>query len=169
MITMGEYSYNATNDIECYDIVNLTIGKFCSIASRLKIISGQHPIVEHKEAVSQYPFYEQLHAEYWLCKNDGEVTIGNDVWVGTDVTILDGVTVGDGAVLAACSVVTRDVPPYAVVAGNPAEIKKYRFSSEQINELLQIKWWSWNIKDIKHETSLMKDIDIFLKKYGKNI
>lgn len=167
MITMGEGSYCASNDIECYDIVDLTIGKYCSIASRLVIVSGQHPIVEHPEAVSQYPFYEQMHEEYWLCKNDGKVTIGNDVWVGQGVTILDSVTVGNGAVLAAYSVVTKDVPDYALVAGNPATIKKYRFTPEQIDFLKRFAWWDKTNEEVKEMIPYMRDIYLFIDKYGK--
>lgn len=76
-------------------------------------------------------------------------TIGNDVWIGHGAFILPGVTVGDGAVIAAQSVVTKDVPAYAVVAGSPATLKKYRFPQEQIDRLLQLKWWEfapWQMK-----------------------
>lgn len=78
----------------------------------------------------------------------GDIVIGNDVWIGTGVTILSGVTIGDGAVIAACSVVTRDVPAYAIVGGNPARVIKYRFSQERIKEFLEMKWWDWELSEI---------------------
>lgn len=166
MITMGAHSYCATNDITCSDLVNLTIGKYCSIASGLLINSGQHPIVEHPEAVSQYPFYEQTHEEYWICKMGGFVDIGNDVWVGQNVTILEGVTIGDGAIIASCSVVTKDVPCYGVMAGNPARLKKYRFLNDTINKLEQIKWWDFDDEKLKKAIPYMKNIGTFLNNYS---
>ena len=75
--------------------------------------------------------------------------VGNDVWIGQKATILPGVHIGDGAIIGACSVVTKDVPPYSVVAGNPAEVKKYRFDKETIDLLLKLKWWDKDIEEIK--------------------
>jgi len=73
----------------------------------------------------------------------GDVVIGNDVWLGQNAFILSGVTVGDGAVVAANAVVTKDVPPYSIVAGNPATVKKFRFDAETIERLLSVRWWDW--------------------------
>ncbi|MDL4470788.1 CatB-related O-acetyltransferase [Citrobacter braakii] len=75
-------------------------------------------------------------------------TIGNDVWIGNDVVLKGGISIGDGAVVAANSVVTKDVPPYAIVAGVPAKIIKYRFESDIIEQLLKIKWWNYNYTDL---------------------
>ncbi len=75
------------------------------------------------------------------CK--GDIIIENDVWIGAKATVMSGVTIHNGAVVAAGSVVTKDVPPYAIVAGNPAKVVKYRFTEEQIKKLLQISWWNW--------------------------
>src|SRR6185312_6866720 len=74
--------------------------------------------------------------------------IGNDVWIGQDVSLNRGVTIGDGAVVAGFSVVTRDVPPYAIVGGNPAKIIKYRFPEETINALLESRWWDYEAKHV---------------------
>jgi acetyltransferase-like isoleucine patch superfamily enzyme len=167
MIVKGEHSYCADwHEIECYELTRLYIGKFCSIGSGLKIMSGQHPQVEHPLAVSQYPFKEQMNLDYFPCKMDGEVHIGNDVWIGTNVTILDGVTIGDGATIGAHAVVSKDVHPYTVVVGNPAEERKYKFLAEQIEKLLEIKWWDWDINKIKEAVPLMKDINKFIERYG---
>lgn len=142
MITFGNCTYCAAPEkIVCYEKVNLTFGKFCSIASGLKIVSGQHPIVEHPELVSQYPFHEQFGWNYPKSKMDGFVTVGNDVWIGEDVTILEGVTIGDGVIVGACSVVAKDVPPYTTVVGNPAKVVSKRSETPD--------WWDDTIADIR--------------------
>lgn len=82
--------------------------------------------------------------------------IENDVWIGHDVTILRGVTIGNGAVIAAKSVVTKNVPPYAIVGGNPAKIIKYRFSKKIVQKLQNIKWWDWSIEKIVENSDLLK-------------
>ena len=81
--------------------------------------------------------------------NRGDTVVGNDVWIGQNATILPGVHIGDGAVIGANAVVAKDVPPYAVVVGNPAVIKKYRFDQETIDLLLKLKWWDKDIEEIK--------------------
>ena len=90
----------------------------------------------------------------------GNVSIGNDVWVGADATILSGVTIGDGAIVGAHSVVARDVPPYAVVVGNPAKIVRYRFADDIIAELLKIAWWNWPDEKVKCEMKLLQSREI---------
>lgn len=87
------------------------------------------------------------------CK--GDIIIENDVWIGAKVTIMSGVKIGNGAVVGACSVVTKDIPPYAIVAGNPARIVKYRFTESQIKDLLQIEWWNWDEQRIKENGLLL--------------
>lgn len=139
MITFGEHTHEVP--ITCYEGVSLTFGKFCSIASGLKIISGQHPIVEHPELISQYPFKEEFGWNYPASKMDGKVIVGNDVWIGEDVTILEGVTIGDGAIIGACSVVAKDVPKHCTVVGNPAKVIKRRG--------YPLKWWNWPLDQIR--------------------
>ena len=89
----------------------------------------------------------------------GDVTVGNDVWIGYGATILSGVTIGDGAVIGTHAVVTKDVPPYAIVAGNPGKIVKYRFSEEIINKFLEIKWWDWDYEQIYKTIPLLQNED----------
>jgi Bacterial transferase hexapeptide (six repeats) len=95
----------------------------------------------------------------------GDVRIGNDVWIGLGVTILSGVTIGDGAVLAARAVVTGDVPPYAIVAGNPARIIRRRFADDVIAKLLALRWWDWDQERVRRYIPLLMQPDIakFLK------
>lgn len=130
------------------------IGKYCCLASHIRVVAGRHPSdtfvsvhpaffaksnVTGCSYVGEDKFEELLYADeekrYFVC-------IGNDVWIGEGVQILQGVTVGDGAILAAGAVVTKDVPPYAVVAGVPARMLKYRFAPEEIDFLTKLCWWN---------------------------
>jgi serine acetyltransferase len=99
------------------------------------------------------------------CK--GDIIIENDVWVGAKSTIMSGVKIHNGAVVGACSVVTKDVPPYAIVVGNPATIVKYRFTEKQIKSLLEISWWDWTEDRIKTEAMKLwsSNIDEFIDKH----
>jgi virginiamycin A acetyltransferase len=94
--------------------------------------------------------------------------IGNDVWIGDGVTILSGVRIGDGAVVAAESVIVKDVPPYAVVGGNPAKIIKYRFDSDIISGLQRIEWWNWSSDEIRsRKADIRGEVDAFVRKYDR--
>lgn len=99
------------------------------------------------------------------CK--GNIIIENDVWIGAKSTIMSGVKIHNGAIVGACSVVTKDVPPYAIVAGNPAKVVKYRFNEKQIDGLLKIAWWNWTEDRIKSEAMNMwsPNIDEFIDKH----
>lgn len=157
---IGDYTYG--NPIVYFEGEgNLKIGKFCSIAfDNVKIfLGGNHRV----DWATTYPFNKI--AEFSEASNitghpssKGDVVIGNDVWIGMNATILSGVTIGDGAVVAAHAVVTKDVPPYAIVAGNPARVVKMRFSDDVIEKLLELKWWDWPIEKIRtYIPQLMKD------------
>lgn len=141
------------------------IGKFCSIAENLQfIVRGSHMI----DWVTTYPFKEIWKMDVPLhdLPPHSPIIIGNDVWIAANVKIKQGVTIGDGAILATECFVTKDVPPYALVGGNPAKIIKYRFSEEQIKNLLEIKWWNWEDEKIKKLVPLLvsNNIDEFIKK-----
>ncbi|WP_308462078.1 CatB-related O-acetyltransferase [Mesorhizobium sp. INR15] len=97
----------------------------------------------------------------------GPIRIGNDVWIGRRAIILSGVTIGDGAVIGAGAVVSKDVPPYAVVVGNPAALVRYRFNSGQIASLLEIRWWDWEDDLIKTDPSFFLPIDEFIAKHHR--
>jgi virginiamycin A acetyltransferase len=128
----------------------LVIGRFCSIASGATfILNGGNHLTE---TVSSYPFaifgagWEHAMPERW--PHRGDIVVGHDVWIGFDATLMPGVQVGDGAVIAAKSVVTTDVPPYAIVAGNPARVIRFRHSEADIARLLALRWWDWPIETI---------------------
>lgn len=138
-------------------------GKYCSIGSNVTfLIDGNHNI----KSFSSFPFRERLGWDECPYNNWGKSTpiIGNDVWIGNNTYIYSGVSVGDGAVVAGNSVVTKSVPPYAVVAGNPARIVKYRFSPDVVQDLLELKWWDLSENDIrKYGIPHLNDIPTFLK------
>ena len=121
------------------------IAKYCAIGADTKIISDMHAI---NRAAIQVKFYFR-NFDKSLLHSKGDVRIGNDVWIGDSAIILSGVTVGDGSVIGAGAVVTKDVPPYTVVAGIPAKPLKRRFPDHVTQELLEIKWWDWPEKKIK--------------------
>lgn len=128
----------------------LIIGKFCSIATGVNFNLGGSE--NHRsEWVSAYPFSsmfpdEDLNDGYYP---KGNTVVGNDVWIGTEAMIMPGIKIGDGAIIAARSVVTRNVEPYTIVGGVPARLIKKRFTDEHIEELLKISWWNFDINIIK--------------------
>ena len=146
---------------------NVHIGAYSSIAGGCVFHSNDnHASVQHKELVSNYPFNEKFNIEsYPSSHGKGPVHIGNDVWVGEGCRFMSGVRVGDGAIVAAGSVVTKDVPPYAMVAGNPARIKYFRFSPEIIQKLMKIAWWRWDAGQVRERMDSMMDINRFIKEF----
>lgn len=146
---------------------DLIVGKFCSIASNVKILLGGN---HRSDWVTTYPF-GHVHQNVFHGfngeghpKSKGDVIIGNDVWIGMNTTIMSGVTVGDGAIIACDSHVVKDVKPYSMVGGNPATFIKYRFTEEQIEKLLKIRWWDWEDEKINQYTPLLcnTNIDAFI-------
>jgi virginiamycin A acetyltransferase len=151
------YHYDFTGD-------KLFIGKFCAIATGAKFIMNG---ANHKiNAFTTYPF--GIFGKGWeagIPKPEdlpykGDTIIGNDVWIGYDSVIMPGIKVGDGAIIAVKSVITKDVPPYTVVGGNPAIQLKKRFSDDIIGILLEVKWWNWDIKRITENIEILCGNDI---------
>ena len=130
----------------------LIIGKFCALAKGVKFImnGANHQV----SGFSSYPFFifgngwEKVTPQDNELPFKGDTIVGNDVWIGYESIIMPGVTIGDGAIVAAKSVVVKDVPAYSVIGGNPAQIIKRRFSQDIVDRLLEISWWNWKIEKI---------------------
>lgn len=160
--SIGRYSYT------CYDdeIVNCEIGQFCSISDEVVIGGAEHPIAW----VSTSPVFQNVkHSgpkrKFSEFEFEGikKTVIGNDVWIGRRAIIKAGVQIGDGAVIASGSVVTKDVPPYAIVGGVPAKVIKYRFDDAMIAELLRTKWWDLAEEELQKYSHLITRPADFLK------
>jgi acetyltransferase-like isoleucine patch superfamily enzyme len=148
-ITVGRFSYGTPQFKVWDDNESVSIGSFCSIADDVVIFGGG----EHNpQWVTTYPlriaFGDLLAGKDGHPATKGPTRIGSDVWMGHGATIMSGVTVSDGAIIGARAVVTRDVPPYAIVAGNPGRVVRYRFDEKVIEGLLAIRWWDWPLDKI---------------------
>lgn len=158
-VEMGDFTYVS----DYTQMSNTLIGKFCSIGPMVLSGVGTHPTRLH---VSTHPsFYSVLGqtTKTFVTENKFKetepITIGNDVWVGARSIILDGVTIGDGAIIAAGSVVIRDVEPYSIVGGVPARLIRFRFDKPQINFLIQLKWWDKSLDWIQDNAFKFCNID----------
>lgn len=135
------------------------VGNYCSIAEGVKF----HPLREEHLCVINR---KCVYTTNWdQPRETGQITIGNDVWICKDVRILSNVKIGNGAIIGAGSVVAKDVPPFAVVVGNPARIAHYRFTPDVIAELEKIAWWDKEQEWISEKKDDMKDVDKFIEKY----
>lgn len=144
---------------------NLIIGKFCSIASGTKFIMG--PANHRISSVTTYPFHvfgglwsENTPEHLSQLPFKGDIIVGNDVWFGRECVVMPGVKIGDGAIVAAYSVVTKDIEPYSVVGGNPARLIKKRFGDELIELLLRLKWWDFEPEALAEILPLLCDPDL---------
>lgn len=160
------------------DLSYSKIGRFCSIASNVNICRGNHPVgfvtthpAFYYDTSQQIgytihhgaPLYNQLY-KYPENEKQYQVIIGNDVWIGSHVLILGGIRVGDGAVIGSGSVVTKDVDPYSIVAGNPARVIRKRFSDDIINKIEKSKWWNMSLESISGNYKDFTNQEIFIKK-----
>lgn len=176
-ISVGDYTYyDDENDPTGFEKNNvlynhpefgdkLIIGKFCSIASGTKFIMG--PANHRLSSVTAYPFnvfgglWREVTPDHLSqLPFKGDTVVGNDVWFGRDCVIMPGVKIGDGAVIAAYSVVVKDVPPYSVAGGNPAKLIKKRFDDELIELLLRFKWWDLAPEALAEILPLLCDPDL---------
>mgnify|MGYP006137532523 FL=1 len=153
-VTLGKFSYIQTHS----EVANANIGAFSSIGSRVKIGGfGKHMfgMSTHPAFYDKTPPTKSFYKKIPAFMPYKQVILGNDVWVGDRCIILDGVKVGDGAIIGAGATVAKDVPPYAIVVGNPMRIIRYRFSDAEIAYLLKEKWWERSTNDLKLIASQM--------------
>ncbi len=154
-VEIGKYtSLNGPNTDIVSNIFPIKIGAFCSIARNVSVQEGNH----FTERVSTYYILKNIFNDPdGNYTSKGKIIIGNDVWIGTQCVILSGVTIGDGAIIAANSVVTSDIPPYAIAVGSPARVVKFRFDDEIINKLAEIRWWNWDIEKIRRNKAFFEE------------
>ncbi len=149
-----------------HDCDRLIIGKFCSIASGATFMMGGNHGHRH-DWITTHPL-DSIDPDYDGNPDDwpkafvasGDTVIGNDVWIGAEALLMPGVHIGDGAVVATRALVTKDVEPYTIVGGNPAKVLKKRFSDEDIELLLKIRWWDWDHANIVENLDVLRSCDI---------
>jgi acetyltransferase-like isoleucine patch superfamily enzyme len=164
-VSAGDFTDISRAEVETrnYD-TKLVMGKYCSVACGASFLLGAEHITNFN---TTYGFgcvraYRGLKGE----RTKGDIVIGNDVWIGSDVKILSGVNIGDGAVIGANSLVTKNVPKYAIYGGNPAKLIRMRFGEDIIKMFEEIKWWDWPLEDINKMIPVLQSEDATaLKKY----
>lgn len=152
ILNIDKHTYYASNlriDIYKGREAKVHIGKYCSIGPDVRIITGGiHP----SDWISTFPFRSKWNLpnkfKDGMPTTKGDIIIGNDVWIGTGAILLSGVKIGNGAIIAAASVITKNVPAYAVVGGNPAKIIRFRFNEATILKLEELSWWDWEEEKI---------------------
>jgi len=168
-VVMDDYSYVAQG--AQFDMT--TIGKFCSIAAFTRINPGNHPMERASQAHFQYRSSKYFDGEaddesFFDWRRAHSVTLGHDVWLGHGAVVLAGNNVGTGAVVAAGAIVTKDVPPYAIVAGNPARIIRMRFEERIGEQLMALAWWDWDHERLRQALPDFRKLPVeaFLEKHG---
>ncbi len=168
-VKFGKHTFGSPIILSWRTDERLDVGKYCMFApGSIILLGGEHP-TSH---VTCYPLRVRLLRSKIVNEDStskGDVIIGNDVWIGADAIVLSGIRIGDGAIIGAGAVVTHDVPPYAIAAGNPARIIRLRFPEEQIQKLLQIAWWNWKENKIKTNIDyLYSNPEFFISKFWKS-
>lgn len=166
-VAIGDYTYVAPNA----NISYTSIGKFCSIGPNFLCGLGYHPI----HGISTSPMFYSLKKQNGMTLSSTNkveemlpILIGNDVFIGANVTIIGGVTIGHGAVIGAGALITKDVPPYAVVVGSPATIVKYRFPENVVLDLLNLEWWNWDVEGLSSVEKNFFDLNAFLNGHSNH-
>ena len=171
--SVGIHSHSPGMCIYCWDpTISVTIGNYCSVAQDVSIIAGgEHDVTW--ATTSPIIDWWKLEQFYDLRKPrfKGHITIGHDVWIGHRATILSGVKIGHGAVIGAGAMVTKSIPPYAIVAGNPAKLIRYRFGEAIIQRLLDTCWWELGREELTTFAGLLPNVEMFiaaLERYRTN-
>jgi virginiamycin A acetyltransferase len=151
----GTYFDRNVNIISWSDEYHIHLGKYNSIGRDCNFFLHANHRVDWITTSSQLwgpvtPEIADMHMKMGHPTCKGDIIIENDVWIGAKSTIMSGIKIGNGAVVGSSSVVTKDVPPFAIVVGNPAKVIKYRFTEDQISSLLKIAWWDWEEERIKN-------------------
>ena len=165
-ITLGTLSSIAPDCIMHFPNYQITVGNYSGVARRVTFLCGgpidhacmHHPTVSTFRFRSHYP-----NSNYPIGKDRGPIIIGSDCLIGTEAMIFGGVTIGHGSIVGARAVITKDVPPFSIVAGNPAKIIRCRFEKNVIDQLLKIEWWNWEKEKVEQNINLLADINKFLE------
>lgn len=165
---LDDYSYVMEN---C-DIIYTSIGKFANIASSVRLNPGNHPmdwVSQHHFLYRrrQYLLRDSDHQPFFNWRRRQRVTIGHDTWIGHRAIVMPGITIGNGAVIGSAAVVTKNVPPYAVVAGVPAKIIRYRFPDSIWRAIEKTGWYHWDHDTLKERLNDFYDVRLFIEKYGE--
>ena len=168
-LTLGTLSSIAPDCIMHFPNYQITVGNYSGVARRVTFLCGgpidhacmHHPTVSTFRFRSHYP-----NSNYPIGKDRGPIIIGSDCLIGTEAMIFGGVTIGHGSIVVARAVITKDVPPFSIVAGNPAKIIRYRFEKNVIDQLLKIEWWNWEKEKVEQNINLLADINKFLEIYA---
>ena len=184
-VEIGDYTYfddpvdptafETRNVLYAYGPERLVIGRYCAIATGVRFLmaGGNHAML----GVSTFPFgifggdwAERTLDLVYAGESRGDTVVGNDVWFGYEALVMGGVTVGDGAIVAAGSVVATDVPPYAIVAGNPARVVKQRYDDADVERLLRAAWWEWPVEAVtEHARTLMAGTPAEIERIARSI
>ena len=165
-VSFGDYSYTAGDA----QIIYATVGKYCSIASHVRINPGNHPqwrVTQHHMTYRRKAFGlgDSDDKEFFEWRKEHACHIGHDVWIGHGAIIMPGVRIGTGAVIGSGAVVTKDVGPYQVAVGVSAKVIKQRFEDAVIEQLLQSQWWNWDRVTLESRFEDLLDLETFLHKY----
>ena len=159
-VHIGDYTYGEFKVLKFRSQTHLNIGKFSSIARDTEFfLGGNH----NTDLMTTYPFNTKFSEFSYITEHPltkGDINIGHDVWIGKACKILSGVTIGNGAVVGCGSVITHDIEPYSIYAGNPARFIKYRFDDETIKILNEIKWWDWADEYIYKAVPILQNYDV---------
>lgn len=176
-VRVGKYSYGYERLCKAHSNLLQSIGAFCSINNTVEIAGPNHPT----QYISTHPFFYNrlIHGEESVpplldhdedvieaVRDNEKIIIGNDVWIGKKVLLLPSIKIGNGAIIGAGAVVTKDVPDYAIVAGVPAKVIRYRFSPSEIAKLNKIAWWDWDDEKIKENMQYFTKNSEFLDNFG---
>jgi len=166
-VSVGHFTYFSKNS----EIAEASIGKFCSIGPNVKIAPGKHPthtiVSTHPAIYSNPPYCQKNFSTDDKHKPERHVTIGNDVWVGANAVIGDGITIENGAIIAANSLVVKNVDAYSIVSGVPAKHVRYRFSDQEIAVLQATRWWDNDIEWLEKNAHFLWNISDFMAEFSK--